>query len=155
MTTCPLLRILKIKKKKSISHILFSLSVSHTQYHLFQTSLSFSNLFNFFFVFFKSFRSLLSLSQTSSELLLSLSQTSLAFSSVSGSLTHNTMANTKSSALSLSFSFTQNTIFLILHTSSPFFTRLHLCVSNSNIQICELFFSFLRFFIGYDQECFS
>ena len=105
-------------KNKSKTNIFISLYPTH--YQLFQTYLSFSHPFIFFSLFLKPFHRLFSLSQTSSELLLSFSNLS-ASSFVSGSPTHHTMANTKSSASSLYFSLTQNTIFLILHTSLPFY----------------------------------
>ena len=122
MTTCHSLRILKIKKikKNSLSHYFHhTLYLPHTISSSFKllslsqtssvSSLSFSNLFIVFSVFLKPLQFLLCFSQTSS-----------ASSSLSKSLTHNTIANTTSLASSLSFSLTQNTIFLILHTSLPF-----------------------------------
>jgi len=57
------------------------------------------------------------------------------------------------SFISLSFSLTQNTIFLILHTSSPFLQNFISVFLTQTFRFVNSF-SFLRFFIVYGQECF-
>ena len=120
MSTCPLLRILKIKKDQkeiNFTHFVLTLRVPHTisslsNFYLPQTfsssSLSFSNFFSFF-----------------------------------PWITHTQRHGEHQIFIFISLFLTHTEHHLSHFTYVlTFFTKLYLCVSDSNIQICELFIIF-------------